>query len=145
MNNVLGFYIASVYRHFRAELGNDLWVEGENNLSKPKDIFELRTTGPLKKIISQREYHLSLYVNLQIKFKKDNTKPFKIFDALNLGVTPFTSCITIKKYPDDPDEIFGHANLINGDVEIQNMGLMDPVSEIALYTVEGSYKLEVTT
>lgn len=136
-------FIASIYEHFKSQLGNALWIENNTRTDKEVDIYELRTSGPNKKFQGGSQIDYIIYVQIQVKFKQDNTRPHKIFDALATAMNAFPRCIQIKNYPTD-NSVIGTAILENGLVETTNMGMFDAVAKIACYTVDAAYKLENT-
>lgn len=133
------WFVTSIYQHFRGQL-DDLYIEFEERVNKEPNAFELRTNGPAKQWQNGiRRYVLG--VSIAVKAPRKVSNVYNILDKLDEAIEAFPRCIQIKKYGDG-EELYETAILENGDIVVTNMGLLDPASKIALYTVEANYFYE---
>lgn len=148
---------ASVSTYFDANRqGLALYIEGTDKLGRrtDKDYLEFSLNGPYITELSAGFWELLFDVNVLVCSLKDAQDTHRIFNNVGIVTTMFAMQIPIYKLgrnsPDPDDQSLIDCALLetegrNGGVLINHFGQFDPTLPVVQSTVEGSYKLFITT
>jgi len=146
---------ASVSKHFDDnKQGIQLYLQGlSNDTRTAPEFFELRMDGPFMSEVSNKEWRISIELELLVQVKKLTSNFHRIYTVTGIGIDIFKT-INIFKYGNeigDDDSHIGCLDLVShplglrrNTVEVSYLGQVASNTEILEAAIVGHFKMFLT-